>query len=817
MKNPLDICILDTFNGGKLIINVADIFRVIKIKKIQMITSYGNVECGFEHTQHLIGELEKWQYLWCLVEQNSSSTLDQFKHNLMNSTTTYWMCVRQEIDSLSCDQNLRFFPYLKIGDGLYLVWFILNFLKQSSSNLNNLQQYLYSHLNGNATTVLSTDVSNGKHLQHHIYLEVLLRLKQYLSTTNYQPNDVIPALTPQVTTEQLFDTLLARYQSLYCLSLNIQLPFKSNGMVDYHAFIQDRLMRIPQLQQMIQSITGLLFMMTKIEHDLVLGLNLNVVLMLNNKKEQGSERIIKKLESEFKKILIDRPFHIHHWGKQLAQELKKEEIDGEIKLTDKRKIKDFKYWILSFFQQVDEIIQFQYILNNQIYPINQVWYSSELSDERNFPLDLAMMARKSFQDMVRYEDDKIWSVRHLPVIAKNKLKVSQIFNRELAIELSDFPNFMGLIQSIEIFMATVMNTTVGAFDLPIRLGNVELSAEEIEHSITRIGHQLLWIYSHLSDLHLLSASPYLSRLNIYVQFFLKNIKLWQVEQQLAEKTSKQGAERFNALVKQLRLDYHSNIKQSKLDVKIWKQVQHSVTVDLDEPTTDNNETVNEAIEYVDYVQAVDIADDIATNDYIEACYKKCGLRLKSLQIYLKSLLKKECILYRVRFGLKSNGAEVNQQIFSKNITEMFLRNRSKEPISNMMGYFGAWREHAGQHTYLDLILVFDARKYAELQNMDDLLWKMWKSRMDAVQQDGFKTLFDTVHLMPSVPELNQKSLLLELGNQSRRKQVFDILVNYYSFIELYERQATVRVPKVLVKGSVAKTAVKSKVKTKSKA
>ena len=85
--------------------------------------------------------------------------------------------------------------------------------------------------------------------------------------------------------------------------------------------------------------------------------------------------------------------------------------------------------------------------------------------------------------------------------------------------------------------------------------------------------------------------------------------------------------------------------------------------------------------------------------------------------------------------------------------------------------------------------------------------------MNTVQQDGFKTLFDTVPLMPSVPELNQQSLLLEIGDQSRRKQVFEVLVNYYSFLELYERQATVRVPKVLVKGSV----IKSKVKTKSKA
>lgn len=818
MKQQRYISILDTFSWNKLQIDVVDIFHILKFKKITMIASYEEGVIGVEQAKHLLDELEKLQYLWCLVEQNSFLTLDQFKNNLMNSTATSWVCARQEIEGLSCDLNALTMPYLKIGNELYLIWFRLNALNQSPSYLNDHQPYLYSPLNTNVALPPSTEVSSCTYLQPHKYLDVLLWLKQYLSTTSYLPNYVIPALTPQVTTEQLFDTLLERYQALHCLSLNIQLPFKSNGMVDYHAFIQDRLMRIPQLQQMMIDTAGLLFMMTKIEHDLVLGLNLNVVLILSNKKQQLAERIIHKFESEFKKILIDRPFYIHHWGKQLAQELKKEEIDGEIKLTDKRKIRDFKYWILNFFQYVDEVIKFQYFLNNQNYNINQVWYSSELLDERNFPVDLTMMGRKSFQDMARFEDDKIWSVRHLPAIAKNRLKISQIFNRELAIQLVDFPNFMGLIQNIEIFMATVMDTTVGAFNLPIRLGNVELSAEEIEHSITRIGHQLLWICSHLSELHLLSASPYLSRLNINVQFFLKNANLWQVEQQLAAKTSKQGAERFNALVKQLRRDYHSNIRQSKLNVKIWKQVRHSVTVNLNVPTTNSNGTVVEAVEYVDYVQAVNVGDeDIATNDHIEACYKKCELRLKSLQTYVKSLLKRECTLYRVHFGLGSNGAEVNQQIFSKNITDMFLRNRRRKPISSMTGYFGAWREYGGQYTYLDLILVFDARKYEELRDMDNLFWELWKSQMDSVQQDGYKTSFNIVPLMPSVPEMNQQSFLLELGDQSRRKQVFEVLVNYYSFIELYERQATVRVPKVLVKGSVTKTTVKSKVKTKAKA
>ena len=78
-----------------------------------MMASYGDDASGFDHTQQQIDELEKLQYLWCLVEQNFSLTLDQFKHNLMNSTTSYWLLKRQEIERFSCDQNLRFSHILK--------------------------------------------------------------------------------------------------------------------------------------------------------------------------------------------------------------------------------------------------------------------------------------------------------------------------------------------------------------------------------------------------------------------------------------------------------------------------------------------------------------------------------------------------------------------------------------------------------------------------------------------------------------------------------------------------------------------------------
>ncbi len=117
MKESRYIGILDDFSWNNLKINVEDIFCILKLKKLQMIVSCGDDASGFGHTQQLIDELEKLQYLWCLVEQHSSLTLDQFKHNLMHSTATNWLLKRQEIESLSCDLNLRISPYLKIGDG----------------------------------------------------------------------------------------------------------------------------------------------------------------------------------------------------------------------------------------------------------------------------------------------------------------------------------------------------------------------------------------------------------------------------------------------------------------------------------------------------------------------------------------------------------------------------------------------------------------------------------------------------------------------------------------------------------------------------
>ena len=62
------------------------------------------------------------------------------------------------------------------------------------------------------------------------------------------------------------------------------------------------------------------------------------------------------------------------------------------------------------------------------------------------------------------------------------------------------------MERIDIFIATTMNTTTNAFQLPIRFGNWIYTPEEVEGAITRVGKQLLWICSQSDYLIILKIA-----------------------------------------------------------------------------------------------------------------------------------------------------------------------------------------------------------------------------------------------------------------------------------------------------------------------
>ncbi len=143
-----------------------------------------------------------------------------------------------------------------------------------------------------------------------------------------------------------------------CLSLNIQLPFKSSKMVD-------RLFKIDWCVSRSYSRWWYGSFVYDDQDGTWLGIRIDVVLILSNKKQQLAERIISN-PSLRGSWLIDLFIFIttvgsgfekrrNWWGNQV-----------------KRKIKDYKYWILSFFQHVSFNFNISSIIKITI-SINTLW------------------------------------------------------------------------------------------------------------------------------------------------------------------------------------------------------------------------------------------------------------------------------------------------------------------------------------------------------------------------------------------------------------------------------------------------------------
>ncbi len=126
------------------------------------------------------------------------------------------------------------------------------------------------------------------------------------------------------------------------------------------------------------------------------------------------------------------------------------------------------------------------------------------------------------------------------------------------------------------------------------------------------------------------------------------------------------------------------------------------------------------------------------------------------------LLKRECNLYRVHFGLGSNKSI--SRFFQKTSLKCFYVTETHIQYDRIF-----WSMAWIWYTYLDLILVFDARKYEELWiiysgNCGKAKWILF-SRQNVIQHCSIDAICSWV-----------ESFLLELGDQSRRKQVFDAII-----------------------------------------
>ncbi|MDN8379199.1 hypothetical protein QZK43_18220, partial [Acinetobacter baumannii] len=711
--------------------------------------------------RQLIDSVSALDAVWCSLFMRQKSSIEDYCRLINANHKHEFIVLRQSLEKLTIGSLSNLSPYVNMSARLYMVYTYLEYQRR----------------------LRVAEIGVGENYT----VEDVIRLKEIFHSLKCGELDGIRRVGSTNELSNSFDGLLKRYTKLNCMVFNIDFPFSADLQQgnEYEQSILKRLHIVNEFREKITSLQCLIAANTKVMPIVDGGLKLNVLLIFEVNSKVSIEKVSRELESMLKKLMLGKAFRIQDWGNFLEAKIVKREVAGEIHLDNERKIAKFKYWIISFIERLDEFLTFSYFSEEGKYPSNVIWYSPNCFLS-GFPISaFQLIDRKRLINLID-EDERIWKVGHLPSILRKKLKVNYVFYTSLENEFSDFINYRELVERIDIFIATTMNTTTNAFQLPIRFGNWIYTPEEVEGAITRVGKQLLWICSQSDYLIILKNSPFIYKLSLDVQYFLKSDCWFWLKYRLQELTSDKEALVVNNALNELRKNYENDIKHSRLVVSVWKKNKNS---DEDTCSIEN---------YIDITQSESLSTSklITTKNYIQDSYAKCELRHKNIESYLKRLKKADCAIFRINFHLKDLNLELSQQDFAKKVTDFLQRYRKSTPLSWLKGYFGIWREDFYGCSYLDMVIVFDAQKMSHLANIEEKIDGLWKKYIANKHQANVYVL----PLMNCISDLNQKYLLIEIGDTKRWKLLQDYLIPYLSYIELFEMPKKRRVPKVLVKG-----------------
>lgn len=656
--------------------------------------------------------------------------------------------------------------------------------------LSNRFLWLWSWLEWYRVQREGTGLSGGEQINYTV--EDLKALSSSMSFYDYGP---MREMQKQRTGESFsgnFGNLLKRYQKLNCMVFNVEFPFSIpiSNSEQYREALEARLALVAQLYTHIPFLKGLIAARTKILPTGGSCLGLQLILLFDAKLRISSKDVTSQIYDLLKLVALGKEFHIEDWGEILNEKMVQSPVTGEISVSDHRKIDNFKYWVIGFVEKVDEFLNFYYLSFQGKLSTTFIWYREEVFRGSASVSSAVVMDRKRFVDVVLNEQ-QIWKVAYLEKSAKKRTQISQFFYLHLEKEAFDFSEYKELLERLDVFMVMAMNSTINAFELPIRIGNWIDTPKEIEGSITRVGRQFLWILSHSEKLNFLRGSPYLHHLSLDAQFFLRENNWGVGINHLYTLTSRDGAIALNGLLNELRNNYEANLADSSMGLIKWKKVKASDLRDLHTAVQKDDPTKN--------VKAISV------KKYIHDAYAKCELRQKNIESYVKELKKIDSVIFRINFKLKAVGYDLSQAAFAHKVTNFLLHYRNTTPISWVKGYFGVWRENFRGEPYLDVILIFSADKLIDLSQIEVRVDELWKSYIDKESRTNnidneFESFIEVLHLMSFIPELNQKYLLLEIGDKKRWALLSQYLIPYFSYIELFEKPKQYRVPKMLVKG-----------------
>lgn len=565
----------------------------------------------------------------------------------------------------------------------------------------------------------------------------------------------------------VFDHLLQTHSSIYVLAIDVRIHgfFRPNS-VSLSSMDDIYINNLFSIKLLLARFPHLLNGLIKVEtNDAKEDLNLHCILMLKPSNEFSEKNSIDVLQQQIQN-LVGRLYQVRvrNWNEVIRKNYSKIAV-GLIKGSKQNYIKEFKYWVLSFFFKLDLYIQPH--LSSQLKSrltisetldtyLSIVRAQSECQSQKNEntvenSLKEIKKVNKALSNLVKpflseKEHKSVWDIRSLPEINQAYIKAVTHYYREIE---SD-PQRLQFMMHIEIFIETLVTTRLMAFELSVSDNQELLTRQILRKAVTRLGQQFILLGENKVD------DLFHPRYAFLIQFVFEKSRA-TLQQLASVEVHRNAIEEVNYHILALRRLYTSSLKKLG-DDSIQK---------------------------------------ISSNSY-----KKYKRRLDDVVELFKYLFQRDCLIFRVTVELIPESGYIPHADLAILWTAFLHHAQRAKPLSWKTGYIGLWRVDEDQNFYADVFIIFEDRAFAHGHSIIKELNDKWMKFIikNAQSKLNVKPEFKCCRiqgkpLMRADVEYTSDHLFIESTNKARKYDFLHKIIPAFlshslfdeAFIEAYKQ------------------------------